>query len=80
VAETKESGMSEVRFYCHCCEQCQPVTIGRLRKGDARSPKTQAWADILCKACSLVIATVEADEEGEYEIRRKGNAAHSHRN
>ena len=46
-----------IRFYCEQCEKFQPVIIGKL-------DTDKLWADILCKKCKLVLATIESDKPG----------------
>jgi len=55
-----------VRFYCELCEKSQPVIIEPLQKDELNGEKI--WGDILCAECRLVIATITADEPGQYEF------------
>lgn len=56
----------EVRFYCEICEDYRVMTTERLQADDLNGDSI--WGDIVCNECGLVICTIEADEEGDYEM------------
>ena len=55
-----------IRFYCTACQKSQSVIIERLETDVLNGSKI--WGDIICKECHFVIATVEADEPGQYDF------------
>ncbi len=61
--------MSKTEIYCECCGGFKPLTI-KMEK-DVSFPDQGIWGDILCSDCSFVIASVQGDESGEYEIVKK---------
>lgn len=50
-----------LKFYCEGCGKHQPVVIEPLKFDDLNN---DAWGDIVCKECSLVIATMSSNREG----------------
>lgn len=62
----------ELKFYCEGCGEHQPVVIEPLKFDDLND---DAWGDIVCKVCHVVIATMSANREGtlgfasEFDIR-----------
>jgi len=61
--------MTKVRIFCEVCEEDTPLFIEPLQSDDLNGDKI--WGDIVCSVCHFVIATISADEPGEYEIVRK---------
>ena len=62
----------ELKFYCKGCSEHQPVIIEPLKFDDLND---NAWGDIVCKECHVVIATMSSNREGilgfvsEFDIR-----------
>ena len=62
----------ELKFYCPTCPGHQPVIIEPLKFDDLND---DAWGDIVCKRCHVVIATMSSNREGilgfvsEFDIR-----------
>lgn len=50
-------------IYCDSCGKRQPLKIDPMTDHDG-----VIWGDLLCSVCGLVIATIDVDEEGEYEF------------
>ena len=55
-----------MKFFCEYCGNIQEVEIEPLSTDKLNKPKI--WADILCKECHFVIATIEAEEPGIYNF------------
>ena len=58
-----------VRFYCSTCDDFREVVIEELKRDSLNKGKLP-WGDIVCAACYLVIATIDANEAGKYEFVR----------
>ena len=52
---------AELKFYCRGCGERQSVTIEPLKFDDLND---DAWGDIVCNKCRLVIATMSSSREG----------------
>lgn len=53
-------------IYCEECGQHQPLCIALMIRDEAND--NNAWGDLLCGVCGLVIATLQVPEEGRYEF------------
>ena len=59
-----------MKIYCDsCCKQVELSKIVCKKTEHNDNP----WSDIICPICYLVIATVEAENEGEYQMKRINN-------
>ena len=58
-----------VKFYCEVCEEFQPVEIEPIQQDELND---HPWGDIVCAACHFVIATITADQPGQYRFIREG--------
>lgn len=54
-----------LKFYCEVCDEnreIKPITV------EIYGLSSTPWDEIVCDVCHHVIATVSADEPGEYEF------------
>ena len=60
-----------IRIWCETCQKSTALYIEPLGCDDLNGDAI--WGDIVCSECGLVIATLTADEPGNYDIVRMGH-------
>lgn len=64
---TKTGERATLKFYCDVCNENREIKSISL---ETESLNPTPWGEIVCAVCHFVIATVGADEPGDYVVTR----------